>query len=173
MTVEQLTALISDVLAETFTLVKDDIRDWIAKKVPRRTGQLRFTLLKALEKSRDKKGIIKFIIGTQVKYATQVNAMSTKNVRHDSTHFEHSGARAHAYYYGHGSGKRKRSKLKKRAKKKGQQYISPNRIFLNDPDAIGGFWDTLLKYFEKRILYHLNNAVRAQYGKTRLPWVIT
>ena len=66
MTVKQLTALISDVLAETFTLVKDDIRDWIAKKVPRRTGQLRFTLLKALEKSRVKKGIIKFIIGTQV-----------------------------------------------------------------------------------------------------------
>ena len=110
-----------------------------------------------------------FIIGTHLNYAAKVNAMSTSQVRHSGSWFEHSGARAYAYY---GPYKRRGTKVGKRRMGIGKRYRGPSnyRIFLYDPDAIGGFWDAMLKYLEARILFHIKNAMRVQYGKTQLPW---
>lgn len=169
MTSKQFILLIKSVLNETLQLTLADLRLWILKKVPKRTGQLRFTLLKKLESSKVRNETLIFIIGTGLNYAREVNQMSTSQVRH-SSHKEHSGQWAYAYYYTH---KRRGPKVGKRRGRIGKKYkgSSNYRIFLYDPEAIGGFWGAMLKYLELRVVFHLQNAMRAQYGKTKLPWV--
>ena len=128
------------------------------------------TLLNSLQKSKVRKGILRFIIGTHLEYAGKVNKMSTSQVRHNS-HKEHSGKWAYAYYHTY---KRRGPKVGKRRRIVGKKYKGPSnyRIFLYDPDAIGSFWDQMLKYLRLRVLFHMKNAMLEQYGKTELPWVI-
>ena len=170
MSSKQFIMLMKSVLNETLQLTLEDIRQWILKFVPKRTGQLRFTLLKKLETSKVRRKTLVFIIGSNLDYAKSVSQMSTSQVRHNS-HREHSGQWAYAYYYTH---KRRGPKVGKRRRGIGKKYKggSNYRIFLYDPDAIGNFWDELIKYLRLRAVYHLNNAMRHQYGKTELPWVI-
>ncbi|GAH42405.1 unnamed protein product, partial [marine sediment metagenome] len=89
MTPKQLTQLIEPILRETLEKTMQDMMLWIVKFVPKRTGQLRMTLLNSLQKSKVQKGILRFIIGTHLEYAGKVNKMSTSQVRHNS-HKEHS-----------------------------------------------------------------------------------
>lgn len=170
MTSKQFVILIKAVLNETLQRTLEDIRLWILKYVPKRTGQLRFTLLKKLESSKVRRETLVFIIGSNLDYARSVNQMSTSQVRHNS-HKEHSGEWAYAYYYSH---KRRGPKVGQRRRKVGKKYKGPSnyRIFLYDPNAIGSFWDELIKYLRLRTVFHLNNAMREQYGKTELPWRI-
>lgn len=149
MTPDQLIQMIEPVLNETLENTMQDMETWITNKVPKRTGQLRASLLSNMRSSKVARGVLRFIIGTHIGYAARVNRMSTSQVRHSSNR-EHSGKRAYAYYYG-----------------------NYGRIYLNDPNAIGNFWERLLTYLKERILYHMNNAVRRQYGQTQLPWVIS
>ena len=169
-TSKQFILLIKSVLNETLQKTLADLREWIMHKVPKRTGQLRFSLLKKLESSKVRNETLVFIIGTQLNYARKVNQMSTSEVAH-SSHKEHSGQWAYAYYYSH---RRRGPKVGQRRAKIGKRYrgSSNYRIFLYDPDAIGNFWGAMLKYLEMRALYHLKNAMLYQYGKTQLPWVI-
>lgn len=169
MTSKQFILLVSAVLNETLQMVLEDMKLWILRFVPKRTGQLRFSLLKRLESSKVRNGVLIFIIGTHVEYAKEVNEMSTSQVQHAS-HKEHSGEWAYAYYYTH---KRRGPKVGKRKFGVGKKYKGPSnyRIYLYDPEAVGGFWDELLKYLKKRVLHHLQNAMKAQYGETKLPWV--
>ncbi len=170
MTKKQFITLVKAVLNETLELVLDDMRLWILRFVPKRTGQLRFSLLKKLESSKVKDGVLIFIIGTHVAYAKKVNGMTDDQVQHAS-HKEHSGKWAYAYYYKH---RRRGTKVGKRKYGVGKRYRGPSnyRIYLYDPDAVGGFWDALLKYLKARVLLHLKKAMKAQYGDTELPWVI-
>ena len=170
MTKKQFIFLMKSVLNETLEKVLDDMRLWILRFVPKRTGQLRFSLLKRLESSKVRDGVLIFIIGTHVDYAKKVNEMSTGQVQH-SSHKEHDGSWAYAYYYTY---KRRGTKVGKRKYGVGKRYrgTSNYRIYLSDPEAVGGFWDALLMYLKKRVLHHLQNAMKSQYGKTKLPWVI-
>ena len=170
MTSQQLISLIEPILYATLQNTITDMIRWILKYVPRRTGQLRDTLIKSMKSSRVQNGMLKFIVGTHVQYANKVNQMSTSQVQHNSW-FEHSGHRAYAYYYNY---KHRGTKVGKRKMKIGKRYKGPShyRIFLSDPDAVGMFWDTLLVYLRLRVLYHLRNTMLFQYGKTQLPWVI-
>ena len=149
MTSNQLTQLLEAVLNETLDNTMFDVLHWINRFVPRRTGQLRESLLRNMQSSRVRNGVLRFIIGTHLNYAARVSAMSTSQVRH-SSRFEHSRKRAYAYYYGH--------------------Y---GRIFLYDPEAIGGFWGALLKFINTRIKVNLRVAMLRQYGRTKLPWVVS
>ena len=143
MTSRQFVILIKAVLNETLQRTLEDIRLWILKYVPKRTGQLRFTLLKKLESSKVRRETLVFIIGSNLDYARSVNQMSTSQVRHNS-HKEHSGEWAYAYYYSH---KRRGPKVGQRRRKVGKKYKGPSnyRIFLYEPNAIGSFWDELIK----------------------------
>jgi len=147
-TPKQFIMLLKSVLSETLMLTMKDMQQFIIRFVPKRTGQLQYTLLKKMESSKIRDGVLIFIIGTHLRYARDVNQMATSQVQH-SSHKEHSGKWAYAYYYGH-----------------------KGRIFLYDPEAIGSFWQILLMYLQKRILIHLQDAMRKQYGDTKLPWVI-
>ena len=166
----QFITLVQSVLNETLQLVLDDMRLWILRFVPKRTGQLRFSLLKELESSKVRDGVLIFIIGTHVDYARKVNEMSTSQVGH-SSHKEHSGKWAYAYYYTH---RRRGPKVGRKKYGVGKRYRGPSnyRIYLYDPEAVGGFWDALLKYLKARVLIHLKKAMKGQYGDTKLPWVI-
>lgn len=168
-TVKQLIALVEPVLYDTLDKTMDDIENWIKRFVPKRTGQLRDSLLANMASSRVKKGVLRFIIGTHLNYAAKVNRMTTKQVRHDS-------GREHRQRGPKRRGKKgryKKGKLKKARWAYAYYYGHYGRIYLHDPQAIGGFWFKLLTYLRTRILFHMANAMRFQYGKTKLPWVIS
>lgn len=115
-----------------------DMKIWIKKYVPKRTGQLQDALLESLEQSYIKVGIWRFTLGVinaSKKYAEDVNAMNTMMVRH----FNEWG---YAYYYGH-----------------------HGRILLNDPSAIGGFWDAMMVYSIDQIRKHIAIGKEIYFGK--------
>ena len=86
---EQVQELLKDILQNTTI----ELIAWIKKKVPKRTGQLRQSLLDNLESSQVQKGLMRIILGTHLNYAKFVNEMSTSQVAH-------SGQMGYAYYYG-------------------------------------------------------------------------
>lgn len=133
--------MLHDILALTI----DDLEAWIKKKVPKRTGKLRDSLIKNLHSSSVIGGILKLMMGTKVKYAEDVNDYTTQQVRHRNTKREH-----HWAYYDTKSG-RKRYHPKAYA----YYYGYHGEITLNDPEAIGHFWDFMRVYARTRILYNM------------------
>ena len=125
---ELITKMLNDVLETTLL----NIEEWIDYKVPKRTGQLRDNLKKHIRSSRVSGNIMRIIMGTSIEYAQKVNEMTTGQVRHVNTNKENSGAYAYAYYYG-----------------------NYGRIHLNDPRAIGHFWDELIEFTKERIMINL------------------
>jgi len=134
LTYDQVLTLIRNILQETLNNTIEDLEKWIKKKVPKRTGQLRDSLIKNLHSSRVVKGIARLIMGTNIDYAEDVNEYSTQQVRHQ-------GEVGYAYYYGH--------------------Y---GKIMLYDPEAIGHFWDFMRVYARTRILYNLKKAKEKYIG---------
>ena len=113
-----------------------ELKIWIKTKVPKRTGQLRDNLLKHLESSNVKKGLMRLVLGTDITYAPDVADMPTRIVRH-------SGEVAYAYYYGH-----------------------HGKIMLNDPQAIGDFWNELMEYAQERTMFILQRAIDEYFKGT-------
>jgi len=146
-TEKEVKEIIKDLLNEVLELTLEDLKQWILKFVPKRTGQLRRNMLKNIQSSRVKSNILRIIIRTSIDYAAQVNAYSTAQVRHYNTEREHSGAYAYAYYGGH--------------------Y---GRIRLNDPLAIGHFFDKMLLYVQKQVLLNLTTIKRKYSLKTHLKY---
>ena len=132
LTYEDVLQLITDILNEIHSSVLVDMEDWINEKVPKRTGQLRDNLIRNIQSSRVRAGVLRIIIATSIDYASKVNEMATGQVRHSGTWKEHSGKNAYAYYYGH--------------------Y---GKIFLDDPGALGGFFNKLVEFAKERALFHL------------------
>ena len=132
LTYEQVLDIIISLLNEVLELTLTDMEEWIKKYVPKRTGQLRDNLLRNIRSSRVRNGILRLIIATSIDYAAKVNEMTTAQVRHAGTDREHSGKKAYAYYWGH---------------------YGP--ITLDDPKAIGNFFDNLVEYAKDRVLINL------------------
>lgn len=130
---EQVLEIIITLLEEILELTLTDLEEWIEKYVPKRTGQLRDNLLRNIRSSRVRNGVLRIIIATSIDYAEKVNEMSTAQVQHESTDREHSGKKAYAYYWGH---------------------YGP--IILDDPDAIGSFFDELTEYAKARVIINLS-----------------
>ena len=134
LTYQQVVDVITNILDHTLAATMKDLKAWINKYVPKRTGQLRDSLKKNLESSRVVNGIMRIKLGTHLNYAPAVNLFSTSQVRHR-------GEIGYAYYYGH--------------------Y---GRIVLNDPLAIGSFWDKILLYITQRARTNLIAAKRVYLG---------
>jgi len=129
---EQVLDIIISLLEEILELTLIDLEDWIETYVPKRTGQLRDNLLRNIRSSRVRNGVLRIIIATSIDYAEKVNEMTTAQVRHTDTDREHSGKKAYAYYYGH---------------------YGP--ITLDDPYAVGGFFEELVEFAKDRVIMNL------------------
>ena len=134
-TYDEIKELISDMLNDVLTQTLLDINIWIDYHVPKRTGKLRFSLKKNLQSSNVSRNILKLIMGTAVDYAKEVNKMTQGQVRHTGTNKENDGSWAYANYWGHSG-----------------------RIYLDDPQAVGHFWDKLLSFTKERIIINLTKA---------------
>ena len=136
LTYQQVLTLIHDMLLYVLDELIFELKIWINTKVPKRTGQLRESLIKNLESSRVKGGLMRLILGTHVSYAEDVAEMPTSTVRH-------SGEKGYAYYYG-----------------------NYGKITLDDPRAIGNFWEELLKYAKERAMSTLQRAIDEYFKGT-------
>jgi len=133
---EETLILITNILQDTLDWTIIDVEAWIKEFVPKRTGQLQDNLLLNLQSSFIKnKTMIRLVLKTFIDYAGDVNAYSDAQVQHNATWFEHSGARAYAYYGGH-----------------------HGPIFLDDPEAVGGFMSKLQEFAKGRCLFNLTKA---------------
>ena len=156
LTAKEAEEIIAKILEETTKLVLKDLKKWINKFVPKRTGQLRKNLLLNLKSSRIKGYIMRIIVRTSIDYAAQVNAYSTAQVRHKKAKREHSvsyttkkGKKHHPYAYAYYGG----------------HY---GRITLNDPMAIGKFFDKMVIFTIKIILFHLVKVKRKYSARTKM-----
>ena len=134
-TYEEIKELISNMLNDVLKQTLLDINIWIDYHVPKRTGQLRDNLKKHIQSSRVSKNILRVIMGTSIDYAKEVNKMTQGQVRHTGTNKENDGSWAYANYWGHSG-----------------------RIYLDDPQAVGHFWDKLLSFTKERIIINLTKA---------------
>jgi hypothetical protein len=121
---------IDTILRAALSRTIDDLDRWIDTYVPKRTGQLRDSLKANLRSSRVIQGkLLKLYFGTRLDYAEFVNEMTTSQVAH-------SGETGYAYYYGH--------------------Y---GRITLDDPNAIGNFFDAMINYARMELQSNIQNAI--------------
>lgn len=117
----QIKTLILDILNQTLDDTILELEIWIDSKVAKRTGKLREDLKLELKSSFVRNTLLKLKLGTHVTYAEFVNQMTMSTVRHV-------GELGYAYYGGH-----------------------HGPIILNDPRAIGFFWNKLLEYAKERL----------------------
>ena len=137
LTHEQVITFIMDIMNETLELTIKECEEWIDKYVPKRSGDLIESLKKFLNKSKPPPTTVgelrnvRLILGAgaDVKYAKYVMEMTDAMVQHEGTWFEHSGKRA---------------------------YSKGERVFLDDPDARGGFFDMLVIYAIERLRMNLS-----------------
>ena len=136
MTYAETLILITTILQDTLDWTIIDVEGWITEFVPKRTGQLQNNLILNLHSSFIKnKTMIRLVLKTFIDYAGDVDAYSDAQVQHNATWFEHSGERAYAYYGGH-----------------------HGAIFLDDPEAVGGFMSKLQEFAKGRALFNLTKA---------------
>lgn len=136
LTFEEIMALLHSMFLYVLDELLSELRIWINTKVPKATGQLRDSLLKNLESSNVKKGLMRLVLGTHIDYAPKVAEMSTSQVRH-------AGKKSYAYYYG-----------------------ESGPIILWDPQAIGNFWEELMKYAEERTVFIMQRAIDEYFAGT-------
>jgi len=119
----QVIGLIENILTETLEATINDLDLWIDMHVPKRTGQLRWFLKHNLRASSVELGIMRLKIGTNLEYAKRVAEMPTANVRH----YNQMG---YVYYT--------------------NIFGIRGKVRLNDPQAVGFFWNKLLEYAHER-----------------------
>ena len=137
-TYEQMVTLIHIILADVLKSTIADLIVWIGNKVPKRTGQLRRDLVEWLAGSNIKKGVLRLIMGTYIPYAEDVAQMTQSQVRHH-------GEVGYVYY----------------PNKMGIR----GRVILNDPRAVGFFWDKMIKFAKERIDINLIRAKNTHLGQ--------
>lgn len=166
LTIHKIEDLFQQILIEVYTLVLIDLKRWIARFVPKRTGQLRDNLFKNILSSRVKSNYIIIIIRTNIDYAKRVNAMTTAQVRHKGRRREH-----HVAYITKGRGKAKIGKGKRYYPYAYAYYWGKHgRIILNDPEAIGGFFDMMIIFAIKSILINLKKVKHRYAARTKLKY---
>lgn len=139
-TPEQVKTLAQGLLDEALNLTIQETKSWINTFVPKRSADLRVSLIKYLERSipplaaiGELRGIRLILgAGAEINYAKYVDEMTTEQVRHSSTWREHSGKRA---------------------------YTKGHRVFLHDPRAVGGYHDKMVDYARLRLQTNIAKAV--------------
>ena len=136
MTYDEVLSTINEMLLYVLDELLLELEKWINKYVPKRTGQLRESLIANLYSSAVKNGLMRVILGTNLDYAEDVAEMSTMQVRH-------SGEKGYAYY-----------------------YSNYGPITLYDPQAIGNFWEELLEYAKEKCMNILQRAIDEYFAGT-------
>ena len=137
-TYDEVIQFIQRVMNETVEQTIIDCEVWIKKFVPKRSGDLRESLLTFLKKSRLPPTLFKELrnvriiigVGAEVPYAKYTMKFTDAQVQHDGTWFEHSGKRAYD--------------------KDG------NRVFLDDPHARGGYFQMLIIFAKEKFRMNLS-----------------
>ena len=145
---EQIVLLIDSILKDVLDTTVKDVEFWIDHRVPKRTGQLRHFLKMWLNGSNYGQGILQIILSASgVDYAEDVNKMTTSQVRHN-------GELGYVYYPNIFAIS---SKTRPRGSKK---------IALNDPRAIGFFFDKMIEFTKHRLDINLIRAKNKHLGAT-------
>ena len=136
---EQLVVMIQQILELVLNTTKAELEIYIDNIVPKRTGQLRAMLKQWLNGSNIYKGVMRLVMGTNLKYAEDVNKMTTSQVRHNKEV-------GYVYYP--------------------NIYGIRGRVILDDPRAQGSFWDKMLEFAKERVDINLIKAKNKILGKT-------
>lgn len=137
LTYQQVVDFIMNIMNKTLELTIEEVEEWIDEFVPKRSGDLRESLKEFLNKSKPPPTTVgelrnvRLILGAgkDVKYAKYVIEMTDAMVQHDATWHEHSGKRA---------------------------YSKGERVFLDDPQARGGFFPMMIIYARERLRMNLS-----------------
>lgn len=131
---QQVVDLIQAIEEETLKNTTEEMIIWIDTKVAKRTGKLRRDLKLELSSSYIRNLVLRLKLGTHIDYAKFVDEMTTAQVRHF-------GQKGYAYYGGkHGI------------------------VWLNDPQAIGAFFNKMLLYAKERLYINLAKAKALYLG---------
>ena len=124
---EELLIIVHEILQNTLISVKIETIDWIHTYVPKRTGQLRNSLIDWVNNNWfvDEHGLWASM-ATDVEYATKITGLAA----HHGTWYEHSGAPAYAKF--------------------GNKYYG--RVYLDDPQAIAGWYQIIGSYIYDRFI---------------------
>jgi hypothetical protein len=136
-TYEELIILIKAILEDVLSDTITELDIWIDSKVPKRTGQLRHMLKQWIKGSTIHKGILRMVLGTNLPYAEDVNKMTTSQVRHH-------GQVGYVYYP--------------------NLFKIRGRVILNDPRAVGSFFDKLIEFTKERLDINLIKAKNKHLG---------
>lgn len=131
LTYMQVVSRINEMLKYILKELKFYVDMWIKRFVPKRTGQLQHLLIKSMDQSSVKWGMLKLILGTRINYADQVNQMTASMVRH----FGQLG------YGNYGI------------------FAYKGKRPLNDPEAAGHFFDALLSFIQERAHTIISQAI--------------
>jgi hypothetical protein len=147
-TYDQILGMIDNILKDVLDTTVKDVEIWIDFRVPKRTGQLRHFLKMWLKGSNFGQGMLTILLSAAgVEYAEDVNKMTTSNVRHNNEW-------GYVYYdniFGINS------KTRPRGSKK---------ILLNDPRAVGSFFDKMIEFTKHRLDVNLIRAKNKWLGAT-------
>jgi len=137
-TYQQILVLIQNILQDVLADTKKELEIWIDSKVPKRTGQLRAMLKLWMGGSNIYKGILRLILGTNLTYAEDVAQMTQSQVRHQ-------GEVGYVYYP--------------------NIFGIRGRVILNDPRAVGSFWNKMIEFAKERLDINLIHAKNKHLGQ--------
>ena len=139
-TPEQVKTYAQGLLDEALTITITEAKEWINTFVPKRSADLRVSLIKYLERSipptsaqGELRGIRLILgVGAEINYAKYVDEMTTAQVAHKGTFREHSGKRA---------------------------YSKGHRTYLYDPKAIGGYHEAMVAFAKERLQINVAKTI--------------
>jgi len=135
---DQIVVLIQNILQDVLDDTKKELEIWIDSKVPKRTGQLRQMLKLWMGGSNITAGILRLVLGTNLPYAEDVDQFTTPQVRHH-------GEIGYVYYP--------------------NIFRIRGKVILEDPQAIGGFWDKMIEFAKERVDINLIRAKNKHLGQ--------
>ena len=146
---DEVKALIQDALNEALIETIFEVEIWIDIHIPKRSGDLIENIKKFLRKSIPPPSTIgelrgvRLVLGAgaDVKYAMYVNKMTSSMVRHLGTWREHSGALA---------------------------YSKGSPVYLDDPRAVGFFFDKMVDFAVERLNINLDKVKYKLQSSTSL-----
>ena len=132
--------LVQETLDEALEITIEETKAWINTFVPKRSVDLRASLISFLERSRPPESTIGELrgirlvlgVGAEINYAKYVDEMTTAQVAHKGTFREHSGKRA---------------------------YSKGRRVYLYDPQAVGGYHDKMVAYAKERLQVNIDKKI--------------
>ena len=150
-TPEQVKSYAQELLDEALDITIIETKEWINTFVPKRSADLRVSLIKYLERSLPPASAIgelrgiRLVLGAgaEINYAKYVDEMTTAQVAHKGTWREHS-----VDYI-----------TKKGIAHHPRAYSKGHRAYLYDPQAVGGYHDKMIDYARERLRTNIAKSI--------------